>query len=199
VIWGASGHAKVLLDVLREPGYELAAFIDNDPDAVSPVDGVKVYAGEDGLATWLARAAPGPAAAVAIGGGRLLAAAGCELLTVVHPTAYVADSAGLGAGAQVLAHACVAVDCRLGEGTIVNTSASVDHECALGDGVHVGPGAILAGLVTAGDGAFVGAGAVVLPRIRIGSRSKVGAGAVVTRDVPDGALVYGNPASVRAR
>jgi acetyltransferase-like isoleucine patch superfamily enzyme len=43
-------------------------------------------------------------------------------------------------------------------------------------------------------GASVGAGAIILPGITIGAFALVGAGAVVTRDVPDYALVVGNPA-----
>ena len=42
--------------------------------------------------------------------------------------------------------------------------------------------------------ASVGAGATILPGIRIGEGAVVGAGSVVTRDVPDGAVVAGNPA-----
>jgi acetyltransferase-like isoleucine patch superfamily enzyme len=45
------------------------------------------------------------------------------------------------------------------------------------------------------DGASIGSNATILP-VRIGRGSVVGAGAVVTRDVPDGAIVAGNPARV---
>lgn len=44
--------------------------------------------------------------------------------------------------------------------------------------------------------AAIGAGAVILPGITIGRRSLVGAGSVVTKDVPDYAVVAGNPARV---
>ena len=43
-------------------------------------------------------------------------------------------------------------------------------------------------------GASIGAGSVILPGIKVGRFALVGAGAVVTRDVPDHALVIGNPA-----
>ncbi|WP_297114788.1 hypothetical protein [Thermomonas sp.] len=42
--------------------------------------------------------------------------------------------------------------------------------------------------------AFVGTGAIILPRLHIGQGAIIGAGAVVTRDVPDYAIVVGNPA-----
>lgn len=45
-------------------------------------------------------------------------------------------------------------------------------------------------------GASIGAGATILPEITIGSKAMVGAGAVVSRDVPDNAIVVGNPAYI---
>jgi len=49
------------------------------------------------------------------------------------------------------------------------------------------------------EGASIGAGAVVLPGVTIGRWAMIGAGAVVTRDVPEHALVTGNPARVTGR
>lgn len=43
-------------------------------------------------------------------------------------------------------------------------------------------------------GAWIGAGATVVPGIEIGKHAIVGAGSVVTKDVPDYAVVVGNPA-----
>ncbi len=64
----------------------------------------------------------------------------------------------------------------------------------VGDGAHIAPGARLAGEVVVETCAFVGTGAIILPRLRIGQGAVIGAGAVVTRDVPDNAVVVGNPA-----
>jgi UDP-2-acetamido-3-amino-2,3-dideoxy-glucuronate N-acetyltransferase len=45
-------------------------------------------------------------------------------------------------------------------------------------------------------GASIGAHAVILPGIKIGCEAMIGAGAVVTKNVPDNALVLGNPATM---
>ncbi len=45
-----------------------------------------------------------------------------------------------------------------------------------------------------GRGSSIGANAVILPGVRIGRNVTVGAGSVVTSDIPDGAVVTGNPA-----
>ena len=47
------------------------------------------------------------------------------------------------------------------------------------------------------SGAAVGANSVILPGVTIGKEALVGAGSVVTRDVPDRAIVMGNPALIR--
>ncbi len=210
VLWGASGHAKVLRECLGPQGPRLVAVFDNAPDVPAPFPDVALFTGSAGFARWLAQAGD-PATVgflVAIGGERgrervelheRLVAAGLQALTVVHARAFVASDATLGAGSQVLAQAAVCVQAVLGRACIVNTGASVDHECRLGDGVHVCPGAHLAGLVEVGAHAMIGTGASVLPRVRIGADARIGAGAVVTRDVPAGLTVVGNPARALRR
>ena len=205
ILWGASGHAKVLAECAERLGYRVVALFDNDPSASSPLAGVAVHRGWDGFLRWR-QSQPGPVSfLVAIGGQKgadrlqiheRLEREGLVPISIVHPTAYVAGNATIDPGCQVLANAAVGVEVRLGRQTIVNTSASVDHECVLGDGVHIAPGATLAGCVWVGDRSLVGAAAVVLPRVRIGRDVIVGAGAVVVRDVPDATTVAGNPARV---
>jgi sugar O-acyltransferase (sialic acid O-acetyltransferase NeuD family) len=205
IIWGATGQARVLAEFLPKLGFELRAFFDNNPKVLSPIPAVPIHYGRDGFLHWR-EANPSPAAGLAAIGGEhgedrlamqdFLSAHGIEIATAVHPRAFVAGDASIGAGSQVLAMAVVAAGCALGRGCIVNHHADVDHECILADGVHLGPGATLCGLVSVGAFTLVGAGATVLPRIRIGSRSVVGAGSVVTRDIPDNVIVLGNPARI---
>jgi acetyltransferase-like isoleucine patch superfamily enzyme len=47
-----------------------------------------------------------------------------------------------------------------------------------------------------GAGARLGVNVTVLPFVRIGAGALVGAGATVTRDLPDGCVAYGTPATV---
>jgi sugar O-acyltransferase (sialic acid O-acetyltransferase NeuD family) len=206
IFWGATGHAKVLHEFVGRLGYELVALFDNalvEP----PIADVPLYQGQQGFAQWRSEH-PGDdyACLVAIGGARgrdrvriqrELELAGIKTVTVVHPTAFIAADASLAQGCQVLAKAVVGVQAVLGEACIINTAASVDHECVLGNGVHLAPGAVLCGCVRIGDHVLVGPNAVVLPRLTIGRDCVIGAGAVVTHDVPDGVVVYGNPARIQ--
>jgi len=205
VLWGSSGHAKVLADLIELRGGGVVALFDNSLDAVSCLSGVRLYTGSQGYAQWLAErgTARGVAAGIAIGGAKgndrvtiaeTMVADGFSLPVLIHPDASVASSAVIGAGSHVLARAVVAADAQIGRLCIINNTANVDHECVIKDGVHVAPGAVLCGCVTIERDVLVGAGAVVLPRLRIGRGAIVGAGAVVTRDVPPWTVVQGNPA-----
>jgi sugar O-acyltransferase (sialic acid O-acetyltransferase NeuD family) len=205
VLWGGRGHAKVVREALQGTDCRVVAVFDNDPRCPAPFSDVPLAHGWDAFRSWHASARyPEPCVGVVCIGGergrdrvelqRALAEHGVAPLTVVHPRAFVAASASLAPGCQVLALAAVCVDAVLGEGCIVNTAASVDHECRLDAGVHVAPGARLAGCVRAGRYATIYSGAVILPRIEIGEGAVVGAGAVVTEDVPPYTLVGGVPA-----
>lgn len=206
VIWGASGHAKVLNEFMGRIGYQVIAVFDNNPEVLSPIASLSIYHKEEGFNEWLAQRPDGEVAGlVAIGGAngqarldiqRYLVSHQIEPVTAIHPTAFVAESARVGSGSHVLANATVCVDVEIAEACIINTATSIDHECVLGKGVHVAPGAVLTGCITVGDFSFIGAGAVVLPRINIGCNVIIGAGSVVTRDIPDGKVVYGNPAKI---
>jgi maltose O-acetyltransferase len=79
-------------------------------------------------------------------------------------------------------------------------------ECvAINDGVRLLTGShavddpawsLVARPIRIGDHAWIATGAMILPGVTIGARAVVGAGAVVANDVPEGAVVAGNPAVV---
>lgn len=213
IFWGAGGHARVLNEFVGVLGYRLVALFDNNTVAKSPFPGVPVLYGWDSFTQWRHGQDGGVLyGLVAIGGHhgavRLslqdrLQEHGVDPVVVIHPTAYIARredgqaGASIGKGTQILAGSIVGIDATIGRGCIINTRASVDHECILEDGVHLAPAVTLAGGVTVGMNTVIGAAAVVLPQVHVGRNAFVGSGAVVTRNVPDGKVVYGNPARVQ--
>ena len=50
--------------------------------------------------------------------------------------------------------------------------------------------------VRIGDDVWIGMRVTILPGVTVGSHCIIGAGAVVTKDVPDYAIVGGNPARI---
>lgn len=206
VIWGSSGHAKVLVGIIGRLGGRVVATFDNDP-GVLPLHDIPLHIGKAGFARWIESQENTAEihALVAIGGSHgsdrvsilnQMVASGLKAEPLVDPRASVDRSAILGAGCQLLPGAIVSAGALLGTGCILNHNASVDHESQIGSGVHLAPGATVCGLVSIGDGAFVGSNATIPPRLKIGIGATVGAGAVVTSDVPDYAVVVGNPARI---
>lgn len=205
VIFGASGHGKVVCDILRVLKISVAGFIDGDPKfAGREVMGLPVLGDEK----WLTEKAKTSAVKVALGIGdqrnRKAAAERCkalgvELVTAAHPSAVVAASARVGAGTMVMAGAIINPDVEIGRGVIVNTGAIIEHDVAIGDYSHISPGAVTGGAARIGTLAHVGLGAIILPRVAIGDGVTIGAGSVVLHDVPDNVVAYGVPAKVQGK
>ncbi len=196
-LFGAGGHAKVVIATLHAAGRHVQALYEDDAQkwgqrlfdipivaAISPDD-----------------IPDGQAALIAIGHNATRKAIAerypaMNWATAVHPNADVHPSVKLGAGAVVFSGAVIQPDAVVGRHCIVNTGATVDHDCVIGDYAHIAPGVHLAGTVAIGEGALMGIGSVAAPGVKIGAWATIGAGAVVIQDVPAGATAVGVPARV---
>jgi len=191
---GASGHAKVILESLEASGKKVAGLFD-DNRAIKALLGLEVI----GLVKDAADIADG-AFIISIGNNKIRKriAENYELQyeTAVHPNAVLSPSCSIDKGTVVMAGVVVNAGTKIGKHAILNTRSSVDHDCVLGDYVHISPGATLAGNVQVGEGTQVGAGACIIPGITVGKWAIIGAGAVIIRNVPDHAVVVGNPGTI---
>jgi sugar O-acyltransferase (sialic acid O-acetyltransferase NeuD family) len=200
-VYGASGHAKVVISIIELEAQHEVAFIadDNESPASGEFFGYPVIRGRGQFLAEAARRGV-TKGVVAIGRNpdRKRVAAwlvdnGFSLTTAVHPSAQIARGVSIAAGTVVMAAAVINADAVIRGSVIINTGATVDHDCVIEDGAHIGPGCRLCGNITVGAGALLGAGSIVIPGVKIGSKALVGAGSVVTRDVPANAKVTGNP------
>lgn len=201
VLIGGGGHAKVVLDVLALCGIAVHGIADMRPRAADN-HGLPVIGSDDEI---LSRGAEGVALVNAVGGVgsnenrqriyETFTARGFRFLSLVHPSAVVARGVSLMPGCQIMAGVVLQPGVTVGVNALINTHASVDHDSKVGDHAHVAPGATVSADVTIEEAAHIGAGAVVIQGRRVGARTLVAAGAVVTRDVPDGVLARGVPAT----
>lgn len=128
-----------------------------------------------------------------------LIARGAEFVTLVHPTAVVAESARIGRGSIVCPGVIVSDSARLGESVLMNYHASLGHDASAGDFAVLSPYATLGGGATVGDDVFLGLHASVGPSVTVGSRSKVSANSCVLSNAPADSLVYGVPGRISPR
>lgn len=197
VVYGAGGHGRTLIDLLRSTDHVHPAVVIDDGDVGAEVLGVPVAGGADALASQreaghrLAANGIGPIRTTAVRARvfDVLAAAGFEVPALVHARAIVEPTASLADGSQVLAGAYVGTSARLGYGAIVNTLAIVSHDSVIGVLAHLCPGAMLSGEVTVGARTVVGVGSTVHVGVTIGDDVLLGMGAVVKADVPAGTHV----------
>ncbi len=197
VVYGASGHARVLIDLMRLAGelFPVAAVDDSPSDA--EVLGVPVL-GTSSLFAQL-RADGIDRAVLGIGSvhkhqfrAKLydrLVAAGFNIPNLIHPRAMVEPSVVMGVGNQIFAGAVVGSAAKLGDNTIINSGTIVSHDCVIASHTHVSPGAILAGGVEVGENTLVGMGVTVYLGVRIGSNVVISNGSHIMKDVPDGTVV----------
>jgi sugar O-acyltransferase (sialic acid O-acetyltransferase NeuD family) len=203
IVWGAGGHGKVIVDaLLASQSCTLVGILDDDKTkAGTNVLGLPVSYSPEGLQSFR-RTLDFDGVAIGIGDNyirnekfRQVKACGLEPMNVIHPSAHISRFVELGVGITILAGAVVNPGTIIDDNVCVNTAASIDHDNHLETSCHIFPNATLTGGVRVGKFAYVGSGAVIAPNLVVNQYSQVGAGAVVLKDVAEGALVAGVPAS----
>ncbi len=163
LILGAGGHGKAVAEsALLSGDWQSVLFVDDRWPELKEFFGLPVVCNIAGL-THMAIDAQGAIAAVGNNQVReqwcaVIEQAGFELVSVVHPRAYVSHSVTLGAGTAVMPMAVVGVDAQVGRAAIINANATLDHDAVLGDFGHLGVGVQIAGGVRIGARAWLQAG-----------------------------------------
>lgn len=192
IIFGASGHAKVIIDILQNNATQIEKIIDDNPK-VEEIFGIKVEKNTNSYSL-------DKDAIIGIGNNetrkKIAEKYHFQYQIAIHPKAVISKHSHIGEGSVVMANAVINPSAEIGKHCIINTGAVVEHDCQIADFVHISPNASLAGNVQVAEGAHIGIGASVIQGVKIGKWATIGAGSVVIRDVPDFAVVVGNPAKV---
>lgn len=191
-LYGASGHAKVVIEILKSMQQSVDGLFD-DNHLITSLSGYHVQQFSRDILK-------DEQMIITIGNNlvRKKIASRYEVRfgSALHPSAVISDSCNISEGSVVMGGVVVNADTTIGKHCIINTNASVDHDCLLADFVHISPNVALCGGVQVGEGTQIGAGSVVIPEVKIGRYCIIGAGSVILKDIPDNCLVIGNPGKV---
>ncbi len=193
-LYGAGGHAKVIIDILNASSKKITKIFD-DNEIITNLHGICVslpdFFDDDEFI-------------ISIGNNHIRKLVSKKMQhakfgIAIHPSAIISPYAEIGEGSVIMQGAIIQSAAKIGRHCIINTGASVGHDCTIGDFVHISPKVALCGNVTVGEGTHIGVGSSIVPGINIGSWSLVYAGSVVTRNLPDRCVAGGNFCEIKRK
>lgn len=191
LLFGAGGHAKVIISVLNDSGIIVAGVFDDDLTKSSNFK--HCFKG-----TYKPDYLPNEPLIISIGNNQIRSQVAAEVKhtfgEIIHTSAIVDKSCTIEEGTVIMHRCVIQPDTKIGKHVIINTMSSIDHDCVISNFVHIAPGVVLCGNVHIGEKTLVGVGSIIVPNIRIGKNCLITAGSVITQDIPDNSITKGNPA-----
>ena len=199
IIIGASGHGKVVADIIQKSGDIVYGFLDDNTELKNdflgfPILGkIENYKKYKHIAEFI----------IAIGDAHVRSDISKKLqdvkiYTAVRPAAVISGlDVSIGKGTVIMANAVVNSGSHIGNFCIINTGAIVEHDNKIEEFVHVSVGAKLAGTVHVGRNTWIGIGAVVSNNLKICENCVIRAGAVVVESITRSGNYQGVPAKIK--
>ena len=205
VIIGASGHAKVVIDIFkRQNNYVIIGLIDVKEKVGQQVMGYTILGTEEILPRLLLEY-ENLEGFIAIGdnGRRNVVLKkindlvnGFTLATAIDPSAIIAENVVVGKGVVIMPGVVVNNSASIGNFCILNTKSSLDHDSIMEDFSSLAPGVTVGGNASIGHHSAISLGASIIQGVEIGEHTVIGAGSVVVSSIPSNSMAYGVPAKV---
>ena len=193
-LFGASGHAKVIMDIMTSCNIKLGFLFDDD-NSIVKFNGFNVTSDYKNEQINLYPTN------ISIGNNfsRKRIFESLPIINhrpLIHPSAVISPNASIADGTVVMPNATINSGAVIGRNCIINTSAVIEHDCSIEDYVHISPNAALAGGVRIMEGSHIGIGVSIIQLINVGRWAVIGAGSVIIKEAPDYSTIVGNPGKV---
>lgn len=194
IIIGASGHGKVIADIVIKSGDKVYGFLDDNPTQGPSFCGFPILGA---VKNWLQY--QDKSFVIAIGDAevreRISKEIKAEFYTAIHPSAQISLlDTEIGKGTVIMANAVINSSAHIGKHCILNSASVVEHDSQIADFVHISVGAKLAGNVKIGKNSWVGIGASIKNGVSVCDNCTIGAGAVVVKNIKESGTYIGIPA-----
>jgi acetyltransferase EpsM len=193
-LFGASGHCKVIIDIIQKSNLGSIEYIVDDNPIVNELNSIPI------IKTPHDNFFKDKSLIISIGNNeirkKIAGRISASYLIAIHPKSILANNTFIDMGTVIMAGAIINSDVKIGKHVIINSGAVVEHDCVLSDFVHISPNTSLAGNIIVGEGTHIGIGASIIQGVKIGKWATIGAGAVILNDVPDYSVIVGNPGKI---
>ena len=204
VIIGASGHSKVIIDILEKLGiWNIIGYIDSFKKD-SSFFGYPILGTENELLN-ITREFNIVGGLIAIGDNltRFKMVSKIEnicpkfkFISAIHPNAILGKAVVIGKGSVIMAGAIVNPDSKIGSHSIINTSSIIEHDSNIGDFSTISPNVAMGGNVNIGNFSTIGIGATLKHGITIEDDVIIGAKSLVLNNIKKNNLAYGIPVKI---
>ena len=202
VIFGSSGHCKVIIDIIEKTKkYNLVGIIDKYQEKGKKFFDYEII-GRDEEIESLIKNYHIECGVVGIGDNSTRKKvvdyvfqinSDFKFEPLINPKSNLGKNVIIGNGTIIMSGVSVNSDTKIGSHCIINTNSSIDHDCCLGDYVSVSPNCGIGGNVSIGNNSFIGLGSNVINNINIGENNVIGSSSLVIRDINNFTLGYGIP------
>lgn len=202
VVVGAGTYGQVYAEYLKKE-YDIIGFVDDNVTLIDKtINGVKVLGDFKYLINNIEKDV---FVFVPIGNNMIketflkkLWAEGFKTPNYIHPTANIDPSVKIADNAvYILQNTTIMPLSELKEGVMISAGSIVSHHSTIESNVFISFGVNVGASLRIKERAYIGIGATIMTGVKeIGKDTLIGAGAVVIREVPDNAVVVGNPGKI---
>ena len=198
LIFGAGGHAKMCIDIIKQTQtHSIIGIVDDNVAVSTSVFDVPVLGKRHTIDTLIEKGLKN----IILGIGGVLTKglrkkifisikkSKLHIPTIIHPTASVEPSVVLGEGNQIMQGAIVGSHVTIGNNCIINSGSIISHDTIIGNNVHIAPGAIIGGGVTIEDDTTIGMGCTIFLGLTIGKDVIIQNGVNVFKNIPNNSII----------